>query len=367
VKIKLTCFVRPINFFPLMNNQKGKKIKSIASEKSSTEKAMKPIAVIFGANGMIGRYATRHFARKGYEVVAVARKQQGCSGDGMFVPWNGHDIDSWALALEGADVVLNLAGRSVNCRYNETNRRDILNSRVDSTRAIGKAIAGCKVAPRLWMNMSTATIYIHSENHPQDEWSGEPGDDFSMGVARSWEEEFFRSATPAATRKVALRTGIVLANEPGSAFDVLLRMVRTGLGGSMGSGKQKFSWIHMGDFLAALDHLIADSLIDGVINLTSPGVSDNQQLMQTLREKCAMPVGLPAPRWMVEIGAWLMNTESELVLKSRYVEPARLRDEGFRWAFHHLDAAVEDLMERRGIESFFRMPKHRPLGVKAWA
>lgn len=328
---------------------------------------MKPIAVIFGANGMIGRYATRHFSRKGYEVVAVARKQEGCSGDGMFVPWNGRDIDSWALALEGADVVLNLAGRTVNCRYNETNRREILNSRVDSTRVIGEAIAGCKVAPRLWMNMSTATIYRHSEDRPQDEWTGEPGDDFSMNVARSWEETFFRCNTPAVTRKVALRTGIVLANEPGSAFDVLLRLVRTGLGGSVGGGKQKFSWIHMADFLAAMDHLIADPLIDGVINLTSPGISDNQQLMQILREKCAMPIGLPATRWMVEIGAWFLKTESELVLKSRYVEPARLRDEGFRWGFNTLDAAVSDLMERRGMESFFHVPQRRHLGVKVWA
>ncbi len=316
---------------------------------------------------MIGRYVTRHWARKGYEVVAVARSKEGWSGDGMFVPWNGRDIGAWALALEGADVVLNLAGRSVNCRYDEKNRNDIMQSRIASTRVIGEAIAACKVPPRLWMNMSTATIYRHAEDCPQDEWTGEPGDGFSVDVATQWEEEFFRSKTPAGTRKIALRTGIVLANEPKSALDVLLRLVRLGLGGRMGRGNQKFSWIHMGDFLGALDYLMANLLLDGVFNLTCPRTSDNSTLMRVLREKCAMPIGLPATEWMLEIGAFLLSTETELIVKSRWVEPARLNDEGFRWAFHDLDGAISDLLERRGLEAFFRMPQRRAMGVRAWA
>ncbi|MEX1049823.1 MAG: NAD-dependent epimerase/dehydratase family protein, partial [Akkermansiaceae bacterium] len=204
---------------------------------------MSPIIVIFGANGFLGRYLCRHFARHGKEVVAIGRSRKGWSGDGMFLEWDGKSLGPWALALEGAEAVINLAGRSVNCRYTPENRREIRDSRVAATRVIGEAIAGCKVPPKSWLNASTATWYRHAEDKPQNDWLGEPGEGFSCEVAQVWEDAFFGAAVPAATRKLALRIGMVLANEPASVYDVLRKLTARGLGGTMGKGTQRVSWI----------------------------------------------------------------------------------------------------------------------------
>lgn len=328
---------------------------------------MKPIAVIFGANGFLGRYLSRHWAGKGYEIVAVARNRKGWSGDGMFLPWDGKNSGPWELALEGASVVINLCGRSVDCRYHESNRLQILESRVDSTRAIARAIRQCAKPPALWMNASTATWYRHAEDGPQDEWRGEMGSGFSVDVARAWEETFFREKTPAATRKIALRTGMVMANEKKSVFDVLCRLTRWGLGGTLGSGQQHISWIHMDDWLAALDFLVANPLLDGVFNLTAPESPTNQRFQQQFREELAMPLGLPAAEWMVKLGAWILHTEAELVLKSRWARPLRLEQEGFRWRHRNTANMIADLLSRRGLEGFFARKGRRAIGARVWA
>lgn len=327
---------------------------------------MNPQIVIFGANGFLGRYLARHYQNQGREVVCVARHRTGWGGEGMFLEWDGKTEGPWTLALEGADRVINLAGRNVNCRYDSRNRREILESRVESTRAIGRAIAACKVPPKLWLNSSTATWYRHAEDGPQDEWTGEPGDGFSVGVARAWEEAFFAAPVPGITRKIALRTGMVLANEFGTVFDVLRHLTRRGLGGRMGKGTQRVSWIHMDDFLGAIDFLEADPLADGVFNLTAPEFPTNRELMQSFREQQGAPFGVPATEWMLEIGARLLKTEPELVLKSRWAEPRRLREAGFRWRWPHLDAALADLEPRLGVEGFFRQPEKRSAGVRIW-
>ena len=327
---------------------------------------MNPVIVIFGANGFLGRYLCRHFSRQGKEVVAVARSRQGWSGDGMFLEWDGRTLGPWALALEGAEAVINLAGRNVNCRYDDDRRREILDSRIESTRVIGKAIAACKVPPNVWLNAGTATWYRHAEDKPQDEWLGEPGGGFSCEVAMKWEEAFFGSMVPAATRKVALRIGMVMANEPGTVYQVLTKLTSRGLGGTMGPGTQRVSWIHIGDLLRAVDFLIADAFLTGVFNVTAPDFPDNRRMMAAFRSVVGMPVGLPAARWMLEIGARLMRTETELVLKSRWAAPLRLRDEGFRWRWGQLDHALADLENRRGLEGFFREIGMRATGAKAW-
>jgi uncharacterized protein (TIGR01777 family) len=244
----------------------------------------------------------RHYQRLGHEVVCVARHREGWSGDGMFLEWDGKNPGPWTLALEGAERVINLAGRSVNCRYDERNKRSIIESRVDSTRAIGAAIAACKVPPKLWLNSSTATLYRHAMDKPQDEWLGEPGEGFSVEVARAWEEAFFAAKVPGATRKVALRTGMVLANEDGTVFDVLRHLTRRGLGGTMGKGDQRVSWIHIEDFLSAVDFISADPLLDGVFNLTAPEFPTNRELMRGFREQQGVPCGIPAAKWMLELG-----------------------------------------------------------------
>jgi uncharacterized protein len=327
---------------------------------------MKPQVVIFGANGFLGRYLSRHYALQGREVVCIARTERGWSGDGMFLEWDGCTLGSWGLALEGAEMVINLCGASVNCRYDEKNRRRILDSRVETTRLIGQAIAACRIPPRLWMNASTATFYRHAEDAPQNEWQGEPGTGFSVSVARAWEEAFYAIPTPGQTRKVALRTGMVLAREPGTVLERLFGLVRHGLGGAMGDGNQRVSWIHMEDWLAALDFIADQPFFDGVINLTAPEFPTNREWMRALREQRAMPIYFPAPRWVLEMGARLMHTETELVLKSRWAEPARLKNEGFRWRWGHLAEALADLDGRVGLEGFFHQPERRPIGVSGW-
>lgn len=327
---------------------------------------MNPQIVIFGANGFMGRYLARHHARQGREVVCVARHREGWSGDGMFLEWNGRSEGPWALALEGAERVINLSGRSVNCRYDAAHRAEILESRVASTRVIGQAIAACRVPPKLWMNASTATWYRHAEDGPQDEWRGEPGEGFSVGIARAWEEEFFAAKLPGETRKVALRSGMVLANEPETVFTVLSGLVRNGLGGRMGKGTQRVAWIHMDDLLAAMDFIAADGFLDGVMNLTAPEAPTNDGLMRAFREQQGMPLGLPAPEWLLRLGALVKRTEPELVLKSRWVDPRRLREAGFRWRWPHLAPALADLAQRAGMEGFFRQPDWRSAGVRVW-
>jgi len=327
---------------------------------------MNPQIVIFGANGFLGRYLARHYQRQGREVVCVARHREGWSGDGMFLEWDGHSLGPWALALEGAERVINLAGRSVNCRYDERNRREIVDSRVESTQVIGAAIRACKVPPKLWVNASTATWYRHAEDGPQDEWAGEPGEGFSFEVARSWEEAFFAAPVPGATRKAALRAGMVLAHEDGTVFEVLRHLTRRGLGGAMGKGSQRVSWIHLEDFLAAVDFIADDPLLDGVFNLTAPEFPTNRELMRAFREQQGAPFGLPAARWMLELGARAMKTETELVLKSRWADPRRLREAGFRWRWPVLTNALADLETRHGLEGFFHQADRRSAGVRVW-
>lgn len=327
---------------------------------------MNPVIVIFGANGFLGRYLCRHFTRQGREVVAVARSKDGWSGDGMFLEWDGKSIGPWALALEGAEAVINLAGRSVNCRYTGENRREILESRLDATEVIGRAIAGCRVAPKVWLNASTATWYRHAEDQAQDDWLGEPGEGFSCEVARAWEEAFFGAMVPPETRKVAMRIGMVLANEGGTVFDVLRRLSAMGLGGAMGRGGQRISWIHMEDFLRAVEFLVNDVFLSGAVNVTAPDFPTNREWMRTFREMVGMPLGLPAARWMLEVGARLLNTETELVLKSRWASPVRLHDAGFRWRWSRAADAVADLKGRQGLPGFFRAASGRSAGAKVW-
>ncbi len=327
---------------------------------------MNPVIVVIGANGFLGRYLTRYFARHGKEVVAIARSRAGWSGDGMFLEWDGKNPGPWEFALEGAEAVINLSGRSVSCRYTPENRREILDSRVDSTRAIGRAIQGLKTPPKVWLNASTATWYRHAEDRPQNDWLGEPGEGFSCDVAQAWEDAFFGADVPAATRKVALRTGMVLANEPESVFDVLRKLTARGLGGTMGDGKQRISWIHMEDFLRAVEFIIQDPFLDGCVNVTAPEAPTNRDWMRVFREAVGMPIGLPASHWMLEVGARLMGTETELVLKSRWVDSVRLRDAGFRWRWSRPVDAVADLQGRRGMEGFFKPAAGRSAGAKVW-
>jgi len=327
---------------------------------------MNTTTVIIGANGFLGRYLCRHFSRQGREVVAIARSRKGWSGDGMFLEWDGKSVGPWAYALEGAELVINVSGRSVNCRYTPSNREKILRSRIESTEAIGKAIAACRIPPKLWMNASSATWYRHAEDVPQDEWNGSLGEGFSCEVAEAWENAFFAAKIPAETRKIAMRIGMVLANEPLTVFDQFVSLTNKALGGTLGNGNQRVSWIHMEDFLRSVDFLMRDPFMDGIVNLTAPEFPTNRKWMQDFRNALGMPVGISAKPWMLEIGASLMKTETELVLKSRWADPLRLREAGFRWRYPKLNAAIEDLCRRRCLSGFFRESERRSTGARAW-
>jgi hypothetical protein len=309
--------------------------------------------VIAGGTGLIGQLLARHFHEQGHRVTAIARHPK--SSEWPVVVWNGYDLGDWARVLEGSDVVINLAGRSVNCRYNAANRREILNSRTITTGLIGQAIARASEPPPLWLNASTATIYRHSLDVPMDETKGEIGGNepnipakwgFSIDVATAWERAFFAAEVPH-TRRIALRSAMVMSPGEGGPFDLLLRFVRWGLGGSSGSGRQYISWIHDVDFIRAIQFLISREDLSGVINVASPNPTPNRKFMSCLRRSwCTSYIGLPTPHPVLAIGAAILRTETELILKSRRVVPRRLLDAGFDFHFPNWRGACQDLVAR---------------------
>jgi uncharacterized protein (TIGR01777 family) len=298
--------------------------------------------VIAGGAGFLGRHVARFMADRGWKVIVLSRRADVVVEDAQVLPWDGQTLGPWADALDGADVLVNLAGRSVNCRYNVRNRAEIEQSRVASTRVLGQAIARAGAGPRVWLNSSTATIYRHAEDRPQDEFTGEIGSGFSIDVATAWEKSLFDVPTPG-IRKVAMRSAMVMGAGVGGPFNVFRTLVKLGLGGRMASGRQMVSWVHIDDFCRAIEFLIEREDLDGTINITSPNPLNNSDFMRDLRRAMGIRLGLPATRWMLEIGAFFLRTETELPLKSRWVLPKRLVDAGFE--FNHSDwpIAARDL------------------------
>jgi uncharacterized protein (TIGR01777 family) len=307
--------------------------------------------ILAGGTGFLGQVLTDYFGRRGCEVVSLARGLSRAQTVSKTIRWDGETLGSWARVMEGATAVVNLAGRSVNCRYHSLNRRLILDSRVNSTRAIGAAISHCAAPPPVWLNASTATIYKHTFGSAWDE-RGEVGgtpeakDRFSVEVAQAWEQALQEATTPK-TRKVALRTAMVLGAGRNSVLPVLRRLVRLGLGGAMAGGSQFVSWIHEADFCRAVEWLIERSDFSGPVNVAAPNPLTNREMMRLLRQACAVRVGLPASQCLLELGAFLLRTETELIIKSRRVVPARLLASGFEFRFPFFSQAVADLFAER--------------------
>jgi len=309
--------------------------------------------VIPGGKGHVGAVLTRRFSRGGHEVVLLSRGQGSVPG-ARVVAWDGKSLGDWATEINGADVVINLAGRSVNCRYTEANLREMMDSRLESTRIVGEAIRLAASPPRVWLQSSTATIYSHRFDAPNDEVTGILGGDepdaprtwqASNEIAMAWERELARADTPR-TRKIAMRSAMTMSVDKGSVFDVLCGLARYGLGGSLGGGRQFVSWVHEDDFAHAWLFLIEREDISGPINICSPNPLPQKDFMQQLRCALGVPFGLPAAKWMVEIGTYLMQTESELVLKSRRVVPTLLQDAGFEFQFPEWQEAARELVAR---------------------
>ena len=313
--------------------------------------------VIPGGSGQVGRVLSQYFQERGHHVTVLTRLPYAETW--QTVRWDGETVGPWTDYLEGADVCINLAGRSVNCRYTAANRAAIYESRIRSTRLLGEVIGALADPPKVWLNASTATIYRHALDRPMDEATGELGGNemltphrrapktwnFSIRVAKDWETAFLAASTPR-TRKVALRSAITFSPGPGNAFAVLLSLVRFGLGGTQGNGRQFVSWIHEFDFARAVEFLIARDDLDGAVNLASPNPLPNREFMAALREAWGMPNGLPAPAPLIELAAVFLRTESELVLKSRRVVPGRLLEAGFQFEFPTWPEAAEDLVYR---------------------
>lgn len=323
---------------------------------------MNPVTVVFGANGCPGRYLSRHLTAQGKEVVCIARSREGWSGDGMFLEWDGKTAGPWALALEGAEAVINLSGRSMAGGCDETGRLEVLNSRVWTTKIIGDAIAACKVAPKVWLNASTAAWYRHAEERSQDEWTGENGDGVDGEMARAWEEAFFSCQIPAWTRKVAMRIGLVLANEPGTVFESLSKCGSDFLEGGMACGMGRVSWIHIEDLLRAVEKLVADPFISGVVNLVSPECPVRADLMAAFRKGLGTSIGFSEGACWSDPVPGVVQVEAELTALSQWVRPTRLLDAGFRWKYPAIDQTVADLKPRGGLEKFFRAAESRVLG-----
>jgi uncharacterized protein (TIGR01777 family) len=308
--------------------------------------------IIPGGSGKVGTVLARALHEAAHEVVVLSRSPS--THPWRTVRWDGETLDKWIDELEGADAVINLAGQSVNCRYTAENRRKIFDSRLKSTKVIGDAIAQAWNPPRVWLQASTATIYAHRYDAPNDEVTGIIGGSeadvpetwrFSIEVATSWERALKNSPTPN-TRQVAMRSAIVMHPDAGSPFDILLRLVRYGLGGPAGDGRQFMSWIHEHDFVRAVLWLIQHEELEGPVNLAAPEPLTNAEFMRALQMAWGVSAGLPAFKWMLALGAFVFHSETELILKSRRVVPTRLLQSGFSFDFPTWPAAARDLCKR---------------------
>lgn len=303
--------------------------------------------VITGASGFLGQQLLHYLSTQlpDVELVAISRKApDNCPSNCQFVPWNGTTAGTWTNTFEGAFAVINLAGKSVNCRYNEENKRAIMESRTITTHLVGDAIAACNEKPQVWLNAASATIYEHTEDTPNTEYSTRIGHGFSVEVCKAWEDAFW-SYKDLGIRQIAMRTTIILGKNGGVTVP-LKRLTKLGMGGKMGSGKQWFSWMHEDDFCNAVLHFLQNETSSGAYNMAAPNPVSNEVLHRTLRKTLGVPFGIPQPKFLLEFGAWLIKTETELILKSRYVISKRLPEEGFTYQFPTIEACLADLFKK---------------------
>ncbi len=307
--------------------------------------------IIPGGSGFLGLYLADYMANQGWKVTILSRKaRESTSANIVFVQWDGKTMGDWAKVFEGADAVVNMAGRTVNCRYTDKNKKQILESRIDSTRAIGKAIKIADHPPKVWINSSSATIYEDTRGGlpANNEYIGKTGDDFSMSVCKIWERELEAAQTPD-TRKIALRTAIVIAKQKGGAMEYLLNLSKVGLGGTQGEGSQYVSWVHLEDFARCIAFLIDKKSIHGVINCAAPNPVTNKVFMASIRQALGRNWGLSMPEFLLEVGAVMLGTQTELILKSRKVVSLRLAEEGFVFNYPMLEKAMEEIVSKEVV------------------
>lgn len=299
--------------------------------------------VIAGGSGFLGDALIRYFGNKFDEYIILSRKSHPSNNNVKYVIWDATTLGDWVQYLEDAECIINLCGRSVNCRYTDENKALILSSRLDSTAVLGKAVTACKHSPKVWMNAASATIYRYSEDKVMTETDGDYGEGFSVEVCKAWERVFNEAETPN-TRKINLRISMVMGKRDG-VFPVLKKLTRRFLGGKMGTGLQYVSWIHEEDFCRMVEWLINNEKASGPYNVAAPNPMRNKDMMRVYRQELHMPFGLPATVWMLEIGAFFMGTETELILKSRKVISERAIKEGFEFKFKTMNECIKDLIK----------------------
>ncbi|QKJ32176.1 TIGR01777 family protein [Mucilaginibacter mali] len=294
--------------------------------------------VLAGGNGYLGTVLAEHFKTLAAEIIILARRPVSPKGNIKTVVWDGKTAGDWVAQLTGADLLVNLCGKNVNCRYTEKNKQEIFDSRLIPTALLNRVVTEMENPPRIWINSSSATIYRHAEDRPQDELTGDIGEGFSVEVCKAWEHTFFETELPA-TRKIALRIGIVLGKES-AVFPRLYNLVKFGLGGKQGDGEQYVNWIYEQDVARAVEWLLDNPEANGAFNCVAPNPVKNADMMRVIRKACGMPIGLPAPKWLLEVGAAIIGTETELILKSRWVMPQRLLDAGFEFRYPNVEDAI---------------------------
>jgi len=301
--------------------------------------------IIAGGTGFLGNVIINHFKDKFETIVVLSRTKRQSTPQLKYIQWDAQTLGTWKDELPNTDVLINMVGKSVDCRYNQKNKDLILSSRLDSTKILGVAMAQCPNPPKIWLNSSTATIYKHSLHQEMDETTGELGTGFSVYVAKVWEKSFFETATPK-TRKVALRTAIVLGKS-GGALPTILRLTKFGFGGTQGRGNQKFSWIHETDFARSIEFIIQNQIIEGPVNIVSPSPSTNKKLMRMIRKIIGISFGVSLSKTILEIGARIIRTETELILKSRNVIPTTLLEHNFSFHYPQLNRALHEILHQK--------------------
>ena len=312
--------------------------------------------IIAGGSGFIGQEMTKYFGKENQIIILTRQIKDGKTNrntynslkkedleNTKFVKWDGKTIGDWVKELENSNLIINLAGKSVNCRYNYKNKKEIFDSRTNATKIIGEVICQCTTPPQLWINASSATIYRHAEDRPQDEYIGEFHNDFSVQVCKLWEKTFYEQATPT-TRKVALRMAITLG--PGGILIPYFNLLKFGLGGKQGNGKQMYSWIHIEDTCRMIEWIYEKKKITGTYNCCSPNPVTNKEFMRLIRKATRHKIGLPAFKWMLKVGAILIGTETELIFKSRWVIPSKILETGFQFKFPKLEDAFANIIQK---------------------
>jgi uncharacterized protein (TIGR01777 family) len=300
--------------------------------------------VLAGGTGQIGKALCKYYTNNTEELIILSRTTEQKQGNITCIKWDGKTLGAWAKAIDGADMLINLAGKNVNCRYTEKNKKEIFDSRTNSIEVLAQAVALCKEAPKLWIQSASATIYRHAEDRPMSEEDGETGNGFSVEVCKKWEKSFSeQTAQFKNMRKAILRTSLVLGKEDG-VFPRLKNLTKFGLGGKQGNGQQWISWIHEEDVVGIIEWIATHPEIEGIINCTSPYPIKNKELMDVIRKSYGIKIGLPSPKWLLEFGAVIIGTETELILKSRWVLPEKISRSGFQFQYPKINSAIDQLV-----------------------